>query len=182
MTDPRPPLELPTAISGVVLRDIEPSDAPAYMDLVLRNREHLTEFGAETLPPHSIDDVLAWVCNRPERDFQPGIWMNGKLVGHVLISHLAYARGDTEQLLAASPNGFTLGYWIGKEFAGRGYVTEACRALMNYVRSEFGVTDFYSGTFPGNQRSQAVLERLGFEVYKATDEFVSYRLLERVSL
>lgn len=179
----RPPLELTTPVQGLVLRELEPGDAQTFVDWALSNREHLTEFGGEeTLPPHTVEDVIAWVCTLRERDFKPGIWLDGALIGHVTVSHLSYARGRTEELLAQSPDGFALGYGLALARTGRGYATEACRALMDYARREQGAVDFYSGTFPDNLKSQAVLERLGFERYKATEEYVSYRLLERVAL
>lgn len=174
----RPAMELETAIDGLVLRDLELSDAPTWIGLVLRNREHLTEFGEEHLPPHTVEDVTAWLANRFRRDFQPGIWLDGELIGHVLVSHLSYARGDTEAILAESPNAFSLGYWISAEHTGKGYVTEACLALMDYVRAECDATDFHSGARPGNQKSERVLERLGLTLTKATDTYVSYRLTD----
>lgn len=177
----RPVLELTTSIAGLVLRDMEDSDAPAFVGLVDRNRDHLMA-GNGGVPPDRVDDVVQWVCPRLARNFQPGLWLDGELVGHITVAHLSQTRGNTEELLARSPNGWGTGYWLSADHTGQGYATEACRTLMEYVRTDHGAIDFYSGTFPHNLKSQAVLERLGFEVYKTTDEYVSYRLLERVSL
>ena len=176
----RPALEL-AVTPDLVLRDLGPADAPAFADLVRRNRDHLMA-GNGSVPPEEAQDVLAHMCPRWERNFGLGLWVGDQLVGHVTVAHLSATQGNTEALLLASPNGWGLGYWLGSEHTGRGYATVASQALMDYARAEHGATDFYSGTLPHNRRSQAVLERLGFEVYKTTDEFVSYRLLERVSL
>ena len=177
----RPALKLETGITGLVLRDLEPEDAPAFVDLVSGNREHLMA-GNGSLPPDNVEDVVAWMCPRQDRNFGLVLWLDGTLIGHITVAHLTRTAGDTKPLLAQSPDGWGIGYWLGAQYTGRGYATEGCRTLMDYVRTEFRATDFYSGTFVSNEKSRRVLERLGFEVYKTTDDFVSYRLLERVSL
>ena len=177
----RPPLEVRTSVAGLVMRDLEAVDAQAFADLVRRNRDHLLT-GNGSVPPEDVEDVIAWMCPRWDRNFGLALWLGGSLIGHITVSHLIHDGGDAAALLAQSPDGWGIGYWLGAEHTGHGYATEACRALMDYVRTEFGATDFYSGTFVTNDKSQGVLKRLGFELYKTTDTWVSYRLLERVSL
>lgn len=177
----RPAVEAETKIPGLILRDLEPDDAPAFADLVSRNREHLMA-GNGSVPPEKVEDVVAWMCPRWDRNFGLALWLDDVLIGHITVSHLTHDGGDAEALRAQSPDGWGIGYWLGAEYTGRGYATEGCRTLMDHVRSEFRATDFYSGTLVTNEKSQAVLRRLGFEVYKTTDTFISYRLLERTSL
>lgn len=76
----------------------------------------------------------------------------------------------------AQPIGFC-GYWTFEEVepaaqllyafvesaTGRGYATEAARALVDYGRAHAGMTDILSAVDAPNTASARVLERLGFE-------------------
>lgn len=174
-TELRDPLVLTTAIPGVVLRELTTADTEAWIDHVLRNSAHLSKFGDDTLPPHTVEDVNRWLSGPREQDLKMGIWKDDVLMGSIEISHLSLATGG-ERLLTESPNGWALGYGIGSEYTGKGYVTESCRTLMEYARSELGAKEFFSGARHGNVASMAVLERLGFSLYKKDSASVGYRL------
>lgn len=54
-----------------------------------------------------------------------------------------------------------LGYWIGRPYWGRGFATEAARALVEHLFS-LGHARVQSGHFLDNPASGRVLEKLGF--------------------
>jgi RimJ/RimL family protein N-acetyltransferase len=54
-----------------------------------------------------------------------------------------------------------VGYWIGRAYWDAGYATEALRRIVDYVKS-LGAADVRAETFPGNRRSERVLEKCGF--------------------
>ncbi|WP_299554530.1 GNAT family N-acetyltransferase [uncultured Tateyamaria sp.] len=54
-----------------------------------------------------------------------------------------------------------LGYWFGKNHWGRGYASEACRAMIERHFNQ-GHSELQSGYFAENARSRHVLEKLGF--------------------
>lgn len=56
-----------------------------------------------------------------------------------------------------------IGYALSEEGAGKGYATEAARALMDYAREHFGVKEIVGITSSANAGSQRVLEKLGLE-------------------
>lgn len=55
-----------------------------------------------------------------------------------------------------------MGYWIARPFWGRGYATEACRALIDIART-LGLANLEGSHFLDNPASARVLEKLGFE-------------------
>ncbi len=57
---------------------------------------------------------------------------------------------------------FELGYWLGMPFWGRGYMTEAARALVDHGFRAMGLARIVSGHLPENLGSRAVLSKLGF--------------------
>jgi RimJ/RimL family protein N-acetyltransferase len=55
-----------------------------------------------------------------------------------------------------------LGYWIGRPHWGRGYATEAVRALTRFAFDSFPAEIVGAGVFSDNPASRRVLEKLGF--------------------
>ena len=54
-----------------------------------------------------------------------------------------------------------LGYWVGLEFWGNGYCTEACIALINFCESAFGLKSIYGKHLSRNPASGRVMEKCG---------------------
>ncbi|MGW6983943.1 GNAT family N-acetyltransferase [Streptomyces sp. NPDC054932] len=57
-----------------------------------------------------------------------------------------------------------IGYWAVKEHRGRGYMTEAVRAVARWAFTELGVGRLEWRAEVGNAGSRAVAERAGFRV------------------
>ncbi len=55
-----------------------------------------------------------------------------------------------------------LGYWIAEPFWGKGYVVEACRAVLNFAFAEYGPERMQARVIEGNVASERVLAKLGF--------------------
>ncbi len=58
-----------------------------------------------------------------------------------------------------------VGWRLSRDSWGRGYATESAQALVNYGFEELGRSRLISTCLSGNERSQAVMERLGFKHY-----------------
>lgn len=56
----------------------------------------------------------------------------------------------------------SLGYWLAPPFWGRGVATEGVSAVVDHGFEALGVVKFEAEVFAGNDRSAAVLERVGF--------------------
>jgi RimJ/RimL family protein N-acetyltransferase len=69
---------------------------------------------------------------------------------------------DDGALVGIVSLGDELGYWLVRERWGRGYMTEAARAVVDRHFAGGG-GDLWSGHFDGNERSGAVLGKLGFQ-------------------
>jgi RimJ/RimL family protein N-acetyltransferase len=87
----------------------------------------------------------------------------------VLPSFLIFERTDGAPRLVGScglgrrPSGAVeLGYWIARPFWGRGYATEASRALVDIARA-LRLVSLEGSHFLDNPASARVLEKLGFE-------------------
>lgn len=58
-----------------------------------------------------------------------------------------------------------LGYWIGEPYQGRGYATEASRALIKRAFDDLAIERIYATYKCENIASKRVLEKLGFKYY-----------------
>jgi ribosomal-protein-alanine N-acetyltransferase len=56
----------------------------------------------------------------------------------------------------------SLGYWIGKPYAGRGYMTAAVRGLLVHSFETLGLHRIEAACLPHNQASRALLVKTGF--------------------
>ena len=61
------------------------------------------------------------------------------------------------------PDSAELGYWLGAPYWGRGYATEAVRAVIDHAFSELGHEVLLSGARVSNPASRRVLEKCGFQ-------------------
>jgi RimJ/RimL family protein N-acetyltransferase len=61
------------------------------------------------------------------------------------------------------PDAPELGYWLGVEHWGRGFGTEAARAVIDYTFEEFDAEQMISGARVVNPASRNILEKCGFQ-------------------
>lgn len=74
------------------------------------------------------------------------------LVGAITLSNVRRGVAETG----------TLGYWIGQDFAGRGYATAAVRAMIDYAFDDLKLHRVEAACVPDNAASRRVLEKAGF--------------------
>jgi RimJ/RimL family protein N-acetyltransferase len=102
--------------------------------------------------PYRLADADAFVRsikNNGERSLALSITLAGQVIGGVGVSDI----GATTEF----------GYWLGRAHWGRGYATEAGRALLAHVFSAYDVGVVRSGVFIDNPASLRVQAKLGFE-------------------
>jgi len=56
-----------------------------------------------------------------------------------------------------------LGYWLGVEYWGQGFATEAARAVIDFTFEEFELDILKSGARIANPASRNILEKCGFQ-------------------
>jgi RimJ/RimL family protein N-acetyltransferase len=130
------------------LRPFEPSDAPALGEICSAR-----EIAARTLTiPHPYklehaEQYIASIAN--ETEFAITLRADGTLVGSIALEV------ETDQHRAE------LGYIVGVPYWGRGYATEAGRAMLAHGFGGLGLNRVYAFCFTRNPASRRVLEKLG---------------------
>ena len=136
----------------LVLRPLRPADASRITDLVNDPRIYRMLSG---VPAHqNVTQTLAWMSSHDARRTADtahvfGIESGGTLVGVV--------SGDRER----RPLPFSIGYWLSPDCWGRGFMTEAATALVDWLKQR-GESAFVAGYFADNPASGRVLSKLGF--------------------
>ena len=110
--------------------------------------------------PHPYDEsmAIAWIgthAERAERDEALSLAVTERTTGAIvgaagLAINRAHRRGE-------------LGYWVGVEQWGRGYATEASRAVMEYAFGPLDLTRVVAHCLTRNGSSRRVMEKLGMQ-------------------
>ncbi len=147
----------------VKLRALEVADHDAWRAIRIASRDWLEPW--EPLPePGTPDPVIdreafrarcgAWERQRQfDTAYGFGLFLrDDTLIGEVSLGSVL--RGPFQ-------SGF-IGYWIGSEHAGRGYIPEGVALIVRYGFEELGLHRMEAVIVPRNERSRRVVEKLGF--------------------
>jgi ribosomal-protein-alanine N-acetyltransferase len=158
-----PPLTTRLTTTRLLLRPPRTNDVAEVRRLMRANYEHLRPWNPAPPPgedPSSITEVSKTVL-RQRRDWKRG-------VGFVFMIAL---REDPARFIGkialngvmrGAMHGAYLGYWIDGQHQGRGLVTEAIRAVLDFAFGPAGLHRVQAAIMPRNERSLRVAEKLGF--------------------
>lgn len=134
----------------LTLRQPHREDAPAIA-------HYLNDFAvagnlARVPFPYRFEDALAWLRSRkpglPPEEANFAIQWDGAYIGQV-----GFHPG---------PDGPLIGYWLGQPFWGRGFMSEAAAAAIDWFFAHSAAPVLYSGVFHFNAASLAIQKKLGF--------------------
>ena len=142
--------------AGVELRLVEERHAPALFSAVDRERQHLRQWLGWVDGTRTEDDIVAFIRRAMEQfasnhGFAAAVWADGCIAGVVGMHHLDWVARKSE-----------VGYWLAREFQGRGIATSAARALTRHALVELDLNRVEIQCAVGNTKSSAVPRRLGF--------------------
>jgi RimJ/RimL family protein N-acetyltransferase len=137
----------------LVLRPFRKSDAPVVC--VLRSKEVTCNLLSDT---QSEDEAASWVARARrsvnEKQAYPmavTLRADGRLIGVCGLFRVSWEHRHAELI-----------YWLGTEFWGKGYMTEAARRMIEFGFEELGLERIEVGCFARNKASARVIEKLGF--------------------
>jgi RimJ/RimL family protein N-acetyltransferase len=138
-----------------VLRPLEPWHAAEFLANIDRARAHILPWvgrGFVATDPESARAVLQRYADSHARDNGGiyGIWLDGRLVGGVMLVSFDTRSGTCEA-----------GCWLEPEAEGRGLITRAVGVLIDWAFRERGMHRVEWHTLATNVRSIRVAERLG---------------------
>jgi RimJ/RimL family protein N-acetyltransferase len=133
----------------LVLRAPRPDDAEALAHLI--NDRRIAVNTARIPYPYSVADAEQFIAavGRPDGEVAFLITLDDALIGGCGV--------------AQSDSGPELGYWVGVPFWGRGFATEAARAVIDHAFGSLGHEVLEAGARVSNPASRRVLEKCGFQ-------------------
>lgn len=150
-----PPIEIRSPNGQIVLKQFTPSDARENFELIDRNRDHLSQFGDDTAKKYPTLEAVIESIQHPRNP-----------------KRLRFAIRNLDRVFMGSVN-LTLdeenssrgevGFYMGSEFQGRGFATEATRLLSEFAFKKLGYETLYAKVHPDNKGSQRVLAKLGYQ-------------------
>jgi ribosomal-protein-alanine N-acetyltransferase len=145
----------------IILRTAEPTDGQLISDYFIANRVHLKQ----------------WEPRREDAFFSESGWTQrliklNELHRMGLGYYLIIIDSESGEMLGTVSfsnisrfpfHACNLGYSLGENAQGRGVMTRALKMAVNYMFSIQNIHRIMAGYMPRNQRSEAVLNRLGFK-------------------
>ncbi len=119
--------------------------------------------------PYTLHDAVSWLESiengGPQRTAYPfAIVTGGRQVGTVGIS-----------TNPQNPAAVELGYWIARDWWGRGIATEAARLAVGFAFTHLKLEELEAGHFVDNAASGRVLEKIGFAYTQTVARFSKAR-------
>lgn len=160
----RLPIDTQLFSQRIVLRMGDPADWQQWRQIREMSRDFLVPW--EPLwPPNSLDYSFfcghlrhCWRKWREDRSYAFTIFLRndegkpGALVGGINLNDIQ--RGIAQK--------GTLGYWIGKPYAGQGLMTEATQLVCDFAFESLRLHRVEASCLPHNEPSKALLKRLSF--------------------
>lgn len=138
------------------LRLVEPRDAEEMFHLIDTNRAHLREWlpwvDGTREPEDTLENIeMGMRQYSANQGYQMVIVHQGHIAGRIGVHGISWGNGTT-----------TLGYWLGAQYQGKGLMTRAVKAVTDHAFNAWKLHRVEIRCAPGNLKSRAVPERLGF--------------------
>ena len=109
---------------------------------------------------HTPFDAAAWIDGKLTKDIPPLCHVieersSAAIAGFCQVRHQS---GDLADKFV-----YLVGFWLAREFWGRGYATEAVREILKLMDARWVRRRTFAKTHPENIASGRVLEKCGFE-------------------
>src|SRR4051812_23549298 len=141
----------------LVLGDFEPDDAPELQRLA--GEREIADTTLAIPHPYELDHALAWIGNQRKEavrgratNFAVRLAPDSQLIGCAGLRDI-----DPEHLQAE------LGFWIGREWWGKGYASEASTAVIRYGFEALGLNRICAHHMTRNPPAGGVLRRIGMK-------------------
>ena len=141
----------------VILQLRDETHAQETFDLIKKNK-HLRDWMQWYEVVKSLKDSINNIEGNIEdwemkTDYHLGIFYQDQMVGMISLHAINYLA-----------NKAAIGYWLDKDYEGKGIITSSVKVLMEYGFNELGLNRIEIGAGVPNTRSRAIPEKLGFKL------------------
>lgn len=155
----RAPIRLMT--ERMLLRLPQHSDFSAWVSLREESRDFLTPWdplwATDHLTRKSFSNRVYWAARAARQKTAFAFFLfrreDNTLLGALTLDNIR--RGPSQA--------GTIGYWVGKRHARRGYMHEAIESVVHYAFTDLDLSRIEAACLPENTPSRGVLEKSGFK-------------------
>lgn len=143
---------------NLLLRSLQPDDAPELFRAVDESRAHLRPWLRWVDATTKQEHIMQFI-HRTQQQLHN---QEALELGLVYDRHIIGGIGmhDWDHFLKKAQ----LGYWIRKEYEGKGIVNHALTRFIDFLFEKPGLNKIEIHFMPANKRSAGVAEKLGFQV------------------
>jgi len=142
----------------IILKELEIDSAEKLFGLIDANREYLREWLSWVDNTSSIDDTILYIQTLFRQDVFSDRYVLEIRYQNELVGLIDYHNGDGVNLKAE------IGYWLAESFQGKGIVTRACLALIDFGFKKAGLNRVTIKCASDNKKSQAIPIKLNFRL------------------
>ncbi|WP_293232078.1 GNAT family N-acetyltransferase [Paludibacterium sp.] len=150
---------------------VSPAHAQAMLDYQLRNRAHLAPW--DPTPGPQFFTLPFWIGRGKQRALD---WQEGRGAAFLLtdkqVPQLVIGTATLSQIQRGVGQYAMLGYGLDKAYQGQGVMYEALRAVVAFAFDGLRLHRLQANYQPDNQRSAALLARLGFVIEGRADQYL----------
>ncbi len=155
--------------SGAELRPFEPFEAPLFLALIERERDHFGQWlpwGSTIDTEEKARAFIARLADRTACDQGRGyaIWLDGAMVGGLLYRTFDTLMGNCE-----------IGVWLAKHATGRGLMTRSCNILIDWAFHQRNMARIEWRCAIENAQSRKIAQRLGMKLDGVMRKSFPYR-------
>ncbi|GIN58730.1 GNAT family N-acetyltransferase [Lederbergia ruris] len=139
------------------LRMVEEKDAEELFELTDQSREYLRVWLPWIDRTKSKEDTMLFIKSS-QKEFAEFTSMNLVILyKEKMVGVAGFNEMDAENKVVS------IGYWLGRDFQGKGIMTRAVRSLIGYALDILQFNRIEIRVADGNTKSQAIPEKLGFK-------------------
>ncbi|MBL4617664.1 MAG: GNAT family N-acetyltransferase [Robiginitomaculum sp.] len=137
----------------LVLRPFTMKDAPRLCELIAE--PEIISMMEQPPWPYTLADAELWLRGLPSRKERKQAYCFAIEIPRTgIIGGISLQKKNSDL--------FDLGFWVGKDYWGKGYANEAAQAIMAWGVNELALTKITVGYFQDNPASGKLLQKLGF--------------------
>ncbi|MFS1514453.1 GNAT family protein [Chengkuizengella sp. SCS-71B] len=139
------------------IRILELRHAEQLFDLVSCNQDYLSEW-LPWVQGNTIDHTKGYIEAALQKfanndGIDCGIFFKDRIAGCISLHRLDWLNKKT-----------SIGYWLDESLQGKGIMTKACKAMINYSFKDLQLNRIEIRVGVNNLKSRAIPERLGFDL------------------
>ncbi len=145
----------------MIIRNFSPDDWRAFQEIIVDKEASKYAFSDYPFPTGELE-VKNLTNLFSQGDYFLAIYEKDikRVIGYIAIN-------------SEKQSEYNLGYCLHSDYQDKGYATEACIAVVDYVFSNFKAEKFATGTAVSNEPSCRLLTKLGFQ--KTGENVISFR-------